>query len=303
MKYTTQHISDMISCAESKLAAASTVAWRRSNFGLYLLTDSLCHIYQLKLYLFLLRRYMNIPEYQNATTEEDLSHMFDRIIRMPYPCDLSVEQPLEVAENQPPSVNAGADQTLSLGATSALLAGTASDPEGQPLTIQWTKVSGGNVTINSPGSLITSITNMQTGAYVFRLTVTDDKGASRSDDVSITIPTALDTIYYGLTAPSGDLATFIESGNLFTANGALDVSVPWYLSQSQPEICWAAIPNRTTAHNKNKWYIDVINQGNIGAPTDLFAAPVTVMINTVEYLFWQTNYQTQFMAACLLKKV
>lgn len=303
MRYTTTYISDMISCAESKLAAASTVAWRREYHGMYGLTDSIWHIHQLKLYLFLMRRWNNSPLATNASTEEDLSHIFDRIIRMPYPCDLQSEPVSVTVTNRPPTVNAGVDQSLSTGITSTTLAGTASDPDGDTVTVVWSKISGGNVTINSQTSLITSLTNMQAGTYVFRLTATDDKGATAYDEVTIVIASALDTIYYGLTAPTGDLEQFILSGSSFNANGALDVTIRWDLIQSSPETCWVAIPNLSPTHNKNKWFVDIINQGNMGSPTDLFGASQTVSVAGVDYLLWVTEYPTEFADPCILKKV
>lgn len=306
MKFTTQYISDMISCAESKLAAASTVAWRRQYFGLYALTDSIWHINQLILYIFLLKKWNNSPSATNASTEEDLSKIFDRIIRMPYPCDLAQEIIVQPEVNHPPVVSAGVDQNLNVGITSTTLAGTVTDPDGDSFTVQWVKISGGNVTINSPGTTITSLTNMQPGSYVFRLTATDSKGASASDTVTVVIATALDTVYWGRSddpVPVSGQEAFIEAGNTIQINAENDVPIPWQNGATDPQYCWAAIPNRTPSHNKNKWYVDIINQGNIGSLTDLFGAPQTVSVNGVDYLLWGSNYMTQFATTCLLKKI
>lgn len=305
MKFTTQYISDMISCAESKLAAASLVACNRERYGMYGLTDSIWHVHQLTLYIFLIKRWDNSVGAENASTEEDLSHMFDRISRMPYPCDLSLEISSQPTTNRPPTVNGGADQNLSAGVTSSTLAGSASDPDGDPITVQWTKVSGGNVTINSPLSLITSLTNMQAGTYVFRLTATDNKGASASDDVTVIIAAALDTIYYWRNDnpfPGVGQAAYIQAGSSFQANGAQDVPVPYHIGATGPQYCGVAIPNLDSLHNKNHWFVDIINQGNMGDPTDLFGGPQTVNVSGVDYLVWETNYKTQFSSPCTLQK-
>lgn len=306
MKFTTQYISDMISCAESKLAAAATVSWRREYYGLYGLTDSIDHINQLQLYIFLLKRWNNSPGITNASTEQDLSCMFDHIIRMPYPCVLSIEQTVTTAVNRPPTVNAGPDQNLGVSTTSSLLAGTASDPDGDTLTVQWTKISGGNVTINSPTSLITSLTNMQPGTYIFRLTATDSHGATAYDEMTIVIAQALDTIYYSRNDnpfPGVGQAAYILAGSSLQADGSLDVNIPWHTGSTGPQYCWVAIPNRTSAHNKNHWFVDIINQGSMGSSTDLFGAPQTINVSGTDYLVWETNYQTQFAQICTLKKV
>lgn len=306
MRFTTQYISDMIACAESKLAAASTVAWRRENYGLYGLTDSIWHINQLQLFIFLLKRWNNSPLATNASTEQDLSCMFDRIIRMPYPCDLQVQSDTTTQENRPPTVNAGVDQNLGVNTTSTVLAGTASDPDGDTVTVLWTKISGGNVTINSTTSLITSLTNMQPGTYVFRLTATDSNGTTAYDEVTVTIAVALDTIYYWRgdnPFPGAGQEAYILAGNSLQADGALDVNIPWHTGATGPQYCGVAIPNRTASSNKNHWFVDIINQGNMGSVTDLFGAPQTISVSGTDYLVWETNYKTQFAQICTLKKV
>ncbi|MGD9628399.1 MAG: peptidoglycan DD-metalloendopeptidase family protein [Pyrinomonadaceae bacterium] len=91
--------------------------------------------------------------------------------------------------NQPPSVNAGADQTLTLP-NAASLSGTTSD-DGLPnppaaVTVTWSKVSGpGTVTFGNTNSLNTTATFSMSGTYVLRLTGNDGL-LSGSDDVSIT---------------------------------------------------------------------------------------------------------------------
>ena len=69
--------------------------------------------------------------------------------------------------------------TLPNGAT---LNGSGSDPDGSITSYTWTKVSGGNATINSPSSASTTVTGLQQGTYVFRLTVGDNSGGTASVD-------------------------------------------------------------------------------------------------------------------------
>jgi len=91
--------------------------------------------------------------------------------------------------NQPPSVNAGADQEFALPNTTNL-SGTVMDdglPSGSSLLVSWNKVSGpGSVIFGSAGSASTSAIFNAPGAYVLRLTASDGQ-LTRSDDVNITI--------------------------------------------------------------------------------------------------------------------
>jgi hypothetical protein len=65
---------------------------------------------------------------------------------------------------------------------------SAKDPDGYIANIQWTKISGPSAyLIVSPKNATTRVSNMVSGVYVFRLTITDNKGASAYDDVKITV--------------------------------------------------------------------------------------------------------------------
>jgi hypothetical protein len=93
--------------------------------------------------------------------------------------------------NQPPSVNAGPDQTITLPA-SAALDGTVSDdgrPNATPTTT-WTKVSGpGTVTFADPAAVDTQADFSTDGVYVLRLSA-NDGAVTTTDDVSITVQPA-----------------------------------------------------------------------------------------------------------------
>ena len=90
--------------------------------------------------------------------------------------------------NQVPSVNAGADQTITLPAAANLQGSTIDD--GLPantLSVSWSKVSGpGDVTFDNTNAPVTTATFATAGAYVLRLTASDSV-LSSSDDVQIIV--------------------------------------------------------------------------------------------------------------------
>jgi hypothetical protein len=91
--------------------------------------------------------------------------------------------------SSPPTVGAGTTQTITLPVSSATLTGTASGNNGAIISkTSWSENSGPNsAAINSPASLSTTITGLVAGAYVFKLTATDNKGLSSSSTVSVTV--------------------------------------------------------------------------------------------------------------------
>ena len=91
--------------------------------------------------------------------------------------------------NRPPTVDAGDGQSVQEGNT-ATLTGTASDPDGDPLTYRWTHDSALTITLENATALSTTFTAPGVDsdtAITFTLTAEDGRGASSSDTVSVTI--------------------------------------------------------------------------------------------------------------------
>ena len=104
-----------------------------------------------------------------------------------------------------PVANAGANQTVTLPTSMVVLQGSGSDPDGNPVTYKWTSVSGSAVTLTNDTAASATVINLKAGIFVFRLTVTDIKGGTASDDVEITVNSAL--------APSTDNDSTNNRGN------------------------------------------------------------------------------------------
>lgn len=88
--------------------------------------------------------------------------------------------------NQVPICRAGDDMEIQLPTNSVQVIGTASDIDGFIANILWSQASGPAAKITSPASLNTTITNLQEGVSIFKLLVTDDKGAVSEDELVIT---------------------------------------------------------------------------------------------------------------------
>jgi hypothetical protein len=94
--------------------------------------------------------------------------------------------------HNPPTVNAGSDQSITLPDNTISLSGTVAAANGYMIDSKaWTKISGPSANINSAGELTTNVTITTSGNYVFRLTATDNTGLSAYDEVIVSVNTAL----------------------------------------------------------------------------------------------------------------
>ena len=95
-----------------------------------------------------------------------------------------------VVANVAPTVNAGADRTITLPGTAALSATVSDDGKPAPpgvVTLAWTRVSGpGTVAFSAPAAAATTATFSTSGIYVLRLTASDS-ALSTTDDVTVTV--------------------------------------------------------------------------------------------------------------------
>lgn len=89
---------------------------------------------------------------------------------------------------QLPTVSVGGPVTIVLPVDNVSLSATAAAQNGGSISsYMWTKVSGGAATITQPSSSTTTVTALAQGSYVFRCTVTDNKGVSNSADKSVSV--------------------------------------------------------------------------------------------------------------------
>lgn len=92
------------------------------------------------------------------------------------------------ALNIPPTVNAGADQTIQLPAT-LMLNGTAADADGPMPVVQWSVKPGSplGATFTAVNNVTTQVNGLVAGTYFFVLTATDSRNESRSDEVKVIV--------------------------------------------------------------------------------------------------------------------
>lgn len=100
--------------------------------------------------------------------------------------------------NQPPVANAGKDTSITLPNNTAILNGSAStDPDNNIVAYKWIKIAGpASFIITNDASVQTQVSNLTEGIYQFELTVTDAKGLSDKDTVSIQVINFGNLLFY-----------------------------------------------------------------------------------------------------------
>jgi hypothetical protein len=123
--------------------------------------------------------------------------------------------------NIAPTADAGANQTITLPASTINLTGSGNDTDGSIAAYLWTKITGpAGPVITNPASASTSVTGFITaGVYQFELRVTDNNGAIGRDTMQVTVnpdpniaPTANAGINQTITLPTNSV-TLSGSGN------------------------------------------------------------------------------------------
>jgi hypothetical protein len=90
--------------------------------------------------------------------------------------------------NQLPVANAGKDVVLTLPTNTVTMNGSGIDRDGKIITYTWTKISGPRTyTIKNTNVVKPIFSNLVKGTYVFQLTVTDNKGGTATDNVTVTV--------------------------------------------------------------------------------------------------------------------
>jgi K319-like protein len=88
--------------------------------------------------------------------------------------------------NQAPIADAGPNQSLPGAATVTLNGSKSFDPDGDPITYQWTQESGPAVSLSASAAAITMFAAVTGQNYAFRLTVKDSLGAQGVARVTVT---------------------------------------------------------------------------------------------------------------------
>ena len=145
----------------------------------------------------------------------------------------TVEVTVNPASNVAPQASAGSDIRVSMPDPFIQFDGLGSnDPDGAIATYSWTRISGaGAITIVNSTTATPTVIGVQPGEYVFELMVTDEKGLTATDQVTVTVndgsadhPLAGAGEDQFIASPENH--ALLNGGDSYDANGTL-VSYSW----------------------------------------------------------------------------
>jgi hypothetical protein len=101
---------------------------------------------------------------------------------------VTVNPTVSLTPNIPPVANVGSDRYIELPKNSIILPGSGSDVDGSVVSYSWSQLSGpSTATLVNPNSAQSGAGNLIIGAYQFKLMVTDDRGATGSAILNVTV--------------------------------------------------------------------------------------------------------------------
>jgi hypothetical protein len=201
--------------------------------------------------------------------------------------------------NSPPVANAGPDQTNVAAGTITLDGSASYDPENDPITYQWTQISGPSVTLSSPTAAKTTFTAATGQSYVFRLTVTDSGGLSSSATTRVSTTSQGATIVRFDATPNS-ISTGQSATLTWIVQGATSVSINNGIGNVAASGSTTVSPTTTTTYtltavgpSGNVTANAVVTVGAAGSGNPQIirfeANPLTIQPGQQTTLSWATN--------------
>ncbi|KKW36558.1 MAG: Collagenase family protein, partial [Candidatus Giovannonibacteria bacterium GW2011_GWA2_53_7] len=170
-----------------------------------------------------------------------------------------------VPANIAPTANAGADMAITLPTNSVAITGaSAADADGSIASKVWTQTSGPSTATIANGTTFTpTFSGLLAGTYVFRLTATDNIGATGWDEMQVVVtpaPSTTPTPTLALPPSVNVLTNGIASLPMTVAKGSY-----YYFSIAVPSGASSLVINTTGGSGDDDFYVKLGSQPTIGS--------------------------------------
>jgi hypothetical protein len=186
--------------------------------------------------------------------------------------------------NSPPVANAGPDQTV--GSGSVTLDGSASyDPDGDPITYQWSQISGPTVVLATPTAVKTTFNAVSGQTYVFKLTVTDSYGLSASATTKVTSNSTASALIVRFDATPSSITAGQSSQLTWIVQGASSVSISNGVGSVAATGSTTVTPTTTTTYTLTA----VGPSGNVTATATVTVGPAVIVAGTPQIIRFEAS--------------
>ncbi len=204
--------------------------------------------------------------------------------------------------NGSPVADAGPDQIGAAAGTISLDGSASFDPDGDPITYQWTQVAGPSVTLSAPTAAITTFTAAEGQTYGFRLVVKDTQGAQGTGRVTVTTKAAPQVRVVRFAANPTSIASGQASTLAWQVENADSVEITG-LGTVNPQAGTASVsPIQTTTYKLtarngagevNESVTVTVTQQAQPAVLSFQASPASIAAGQASTLTWQTQNADQ----------
>jgi len=208
--------------------------------------------------------------------------------------------------NSPPVADAGPDQTGIAAGMVTLNGSGSSDPEGDPLSYEWTQIAGPAVSISGKNAAIATFTAADNQSYSFRLTVRDPGGMSATARTTVSTIGAAQVRILRFTADPATVNPGGVSRISWVVEGANSVNITPGPGSVDPRAGTTDVsPAQTTTYrltatgaNNQQVVADVTVTVSAAAPgvpriIRFVATPATINAGESANLSWTTEGGTQ----------
>ncbi len=227
-----------------------------------------------------------VLDFSNGVTQNDLNTVANRLGKTLVSANDALDHfkttlntySIIIIENQAPTANAGANQTVTEGANVTLNGSVSSDSDGTIVSYRWKE---GATTLSTNATF--SKNDFSAGTHTVILTVTDNYGATDTDTVVITVMAAAantanavenqtSVLTVSATDPESDTITFSISGGADQAKFSIDANSGVLSFQSAPDF-----ETPTDTNTDNDYIVEVTaTDDGTGNLTDTQSITVTV---------------------------